>query len=89
MVLTSKLWTINLWDFLQGLILSVSSSVLVIVYDTIKSGSLLFDWNEIALTALTTGLAYLIKKFATPDKIIISPTDSVTTEDIQRALIKK
>jgi hypothetical protein len=41
------------------------TSVLTIAYNTVSAGSLTFDWKAIGLTALTSGLAYLMKNLLT------------------------
>lgn len=61
----SKLFSINAKDFLKGLFLVVLTSVITIVYQTLQTGLLTFDWNVIGTTALTAGLAYILKQLTT------------------------
>jgi hypothetical protein len=61
----SVFMNLNLADFGKGLLLAVLTSVLTIVYTTVQSGSLLIDWTMVGTTALTTGLAYILKNLFT------------------------
>lgn len=61
----STFLNLNIEDLGKGLIITVLTSVLTIVYNTVSAGSLTFDWNAIGLTALTSGLAYLMKNLLT------------------------
>lgn len=61
----STLLKLNLQDLAKGLIITVLTSVLTIAYNTVNAGSLTFDWKAIGLTALTSGLAYLMKNLLT------------------------
>jgi len=61
----STFLNLNIQDLVKGLILTVLSSTLTIVYQTLESGSLTFDWKGISLAALTSGIAYLMKNLLT------------------------
>jgi hypothetical protein len=61
----SDLFKLNLFDLLKGLIVSVFTAVLVMISDAIKLGSFSFDWVSIWQTAVTAGVAYLLKQFLT------------------------
>jgi hypothetical protein len=63
--MNSSFLNIDLKDLGKGLIVAVLTSVLTIVYNTVESGSLTFDWKLIATTAITTGLGYLLKNLLT------------------------
>jgi O-antigen ligase len=64
----STFLNLNIEDLAKGLILTVLTSVVTIVYNTVSAGSLTFDWQSIGLTALTSGLAYLMKNLLTNSK---------------------
>lgn len=64
----STFLNLNIQDLAKGLILTVLTSVVTIVYNTVSAGSLTFDWKAIGLTALTSGLAYLMKNLLTNSK---------------------
>jgi hypothetical protein len=59
--MNSNFLTLNTKDFLKGLLVAVISAALTLIYTTIQAGSLNFDWKTIGITALTTGIAYIIK----------------------------
>jgi hypothetical protein len=63
--MNSSFLNINLKDLGKGLIVAVLTSVLTIVYNTVESGNLTFDWKLIATTAITTGIGYLLKNLLT------------------------
>ena len=52
-------------DFTKGLIVSVLSSVLTIMYQTIESGSFKFDWKAIATVAAMSAMGYILKNLVT------------------------
>ncbi len=64
----STFLNLNIEDLAKGLILTVLSSTLTIVYQTLESGSLTFDWKGISLASLTSGIAYLMKNLLTNSK---------------------
>ena len=61
----STILKLNVQDLVKGLIVTMLTSVLTIAYNTVSAGSLTFDWKAIGLTALTSGLAYLMKNLLT------------------------
>ena len=63
--MNSSIFTLNTNDFIKGLIMAVLSSVITVVYQTVESGSLVFDWKAIGTIALTSGLAYIMKNLFT------------------------
>lgn len=56
---------LNTQDFIKGLIVAVGSSVITILYSTLESGSLSFDWKQVGIVALTSALGYLMKNLFT------------------------
>lgn len=68
---TSKQFTISLPDVWRGLLVAVITPVITIIISSLNAGSLTFDFKAIAITALTAGLAYVIKNFLTPSQIVI------------------
>jgi hypothetical protein len=61
----SKFFSLNLSDFFKGMIMTVIGSVIGILYSTVQSGSLTFDWAVIKTTAMSAALSYLIKNLFT------------------------
>lgn len=52
-------------DFAKGLIVSVLSSVLTIMYQTIETGSLVFNWKAIGTVAIMSAMGYILKNLVT------------------------
>jgi len=61
----SKFLSLNWQDFGKGLLMAVLTPVVVIIQQSIELGSWTFNWKIISLSALSGGLAYLIKNFFT------------------------
>lgn len=60
--------TLNLRDFVNGLVLVVITSVLDIIKTSVEAGSLNFDWKEIGRIALIASVGYLLKNLTTNSK---------------------
>lgn len=71
----SKLFGVNLYDFIKGLILSVGTPLLYFLQGLIPSLGLA-EWQKIALAAL---VAYLIKQFFTSNEGNLFKKDELTT----------
>jgi len=63
--MNSSIFTLNTKDFIKGLLVAVLTSVITIVYQTIQTGSLTFDWKAIGTMALTSALGYIMKNLLT------------------------
>jgi hypothetical protein len=63
--MNSTLFTLDNKDFIKGLLVAVLSAVITILYNTIESGSLTFDWKAIGTMALTSALGYILKNLLT------------------------
>ncbi len=59
----SQLWSLEVRDFVQGLIVAVLTGVLTIFVQMVNSGGSI-DLKQIGIVALTSGAAYLLKKFS-------------------------
>jgi hypothetical protein len=66
--MNSPFLNIDLNDLGKGLILAVLTSVMTVIYTTVQTGSLSFDWKLIATTAITSALGYLMKNLLTNSK---------------------
>ena len=66
--MNSPFLNIDLNDLGKGLILAVLTSVMTVIYTTVQTGSLSFDWKLIATTAITAALGYLMKNLLTNSK---------------------
>lgn len=73
----SEFLSLNSRDVFKGLVITVVSSVLALVYEVLQAGSFDFDYNKIALAGVTSGVAYLIKNLVTDqnDRIILEHKD--------------
>ena len=72
----SKFFSLNLSDFFKGMIMTVIGSVIGILYSTVQSGSLTFDWAVIKTTAMSAALSYLIKNLFTNSNGEFAATES-------------
>lgn len=70
--ITSKQFSLNLNDFLKGLIVAVLTPVFAVVVDSLNKGSITFDWKLIGITALTAFLGYLTKNWLSPTTTVIT-----------------
>ena len=61
----TKLGMIKLSDWWRGLIVAIATTPLTIIYQSISTGILTFDWKAIGTTAIAGGIAYLLKNLAT------------------------
>lgn len=52
-------------DVLKGMIVAVLTAVVTVLYTTIQSGGLSFDWALIGKTAAIAALSYLLKNVFT------------------------
>jgi|SRR5882757_4096486 len=68
----NKQFTLNVSDFVKGLIMAVLTPVFAIIADSINKGSLTFDWKLIGIAAIGGILAYLTKNFLSPTTTTIS-----------------
>lgn len=63
--MNSSFFTLNTRDFVKGLFIAVITAVITVVYTTIQTGTLSFDWKVISTTALSAALAYIMKNLFT------------------------
>jgi flagellar biosynthesis protein FliQ len=63
--MNSLFLTLNTRDFVKGLFIAVITAVITVVYTTIQTGTLSFDWKVISTTALSAALAYIMKNLFT------------------------
>ncbi|MFA6087419.1 hypothetical protein [Mucilaginibacter sp.] len=73
----SKKFTLAGSDLLRGLLMAVLTPVLVVVQQSIEKGSLVFNWQQLAMAAVGGGVAYLLKNFfIEPAKVITTTTNT-------------
>jgi len=73
---TSNQFSVSAKDIIKGLIVAVITPVFTIIIASLNAGSLTFDWKAIGITALTAGLAYIVKNFFTPSAIVVDAPPS-------------
>lgn len=88
----SSFLSLNVQDFIKGLVVAVGGGIVAIVAPSIQDGSLTFNWTTIWHTAVASALAYLAKNLftPTPKSIQIDPektsvVDAKTKETIVNA----
>jgi len=63
--MNSSIFTLNKADFIKGLIIAVLTAVITLLYNTVQTGSLTFDWKAISTAAASAALAYIMKNLLT------------------------
>lgn len=85
-VTTSNQFTLDIRDGLKGLLVAVITPVFTVIITSLEAGSLTFNWKAIAITALTAGLAYVLKNFLTPAKVVVSNASDAMKEAVVDAV---
>jgi membrane protein implicated in regulation of membrane protease activity len=60
---SSKLFSLNIYDFLKGLIIAILSPIIVFAQGYFANGTLDIEWQALMAVGLSGLLAYLIKNF--------------------------
>lgn len=66
----SRQFSLQLRDWLRGLVIAALTPVFVIVQQSLDMGHLVFNWQSIGMAALAGGMAYIVKNFLEPTKTI-------------------
>ena len=61
----TTLGSIKISDWWRGFIVAIVMVPLTIIYDSVMTGGLTFDWKKIVAAAIAGGIAYIIKNLAT------------------------
>mgnify|MGYP007090099724 CR=1 FL=1 len=61
----SKFLSVNTRDILKGLLMAILTPAVLIIQNSLEAGSLVFNWRNIGIAAISGGVAYLIKNFFT------------------------
>lgn len=80
---TSTQFSINWKDFSRGLLMAVLTPVVFIIASSVNAGTLVFDWHQILISALSGGLAYVIKNFFQPSSIVVTNPPSTTVDAVK------
>lgn len=74
---TSKQFSVNMIDIMKGLAVAVLTPVFSLMLTSLEAGSFTFDWKIIGTVAASSFLAYILKNFLTPARIVITDKDQV------------
>lgn len=85
---TSGQFSLNMKDFLKGLLLAVLTPVVTVLIQTLQAGSLTFDWKAIGITALSAFLAYMLKNFLAPPQIVINDPHETDVKAVNQGVAK-
>lgn len=67
----SEKFTLQGRDFIKGSIIAALTAALVLIQNSLASGEIVFNWQQIGMAAFAGGVGYLIKNFAIePPKVI-------------------
>lgn len=72
---TSKQFAINWMDIAKACLMATLTPVLVLIQNTVDAGVFTFHWKNLLMAAIGGFVAYLIKNFFTPSKIVIKGND--------------
>lgn len=87
-IITSQKWALNLFDLGKGFLVAFISAAVTglyeLIYTSIEAGTFAFPpsteaLKKIGYVAALSGLAYLVKNFATPSQTIIRPDKPTST----------
>ena len=87
-VISSKQFSLKWRDILRGLIMAVLTPAIVIAQQSIESGVFVFNWKQIAMAAIGGGLAYILKNFLEPDKVIAVTGKETDLKDTEKQIKK-
>lgn len=65
--LPSNFASLNIKDFLKGLVLAVLVPALLAIQQSLSAGELTINWKALGITAAASFIGYLIKNFFTND----------------------
>lgn len=68
--IVSKQFSLQLRDWVRGLVIAALTPVFVIIQQSLDAGELTFNFKAIGMAALAGGLAYIVKNFLEPTKVI-------------------
>jgi membrane protein implicated in regulation of membrane protease activity len=79
---SSKLFSLNIYDFLKGLIVAVLTPIIVFAQGYFANGTLDIEWQALMAVGLSGLLAYLIKNFFSDAPNESRLTTTISNEDI-------
>jgi hypothetical protein len=60
---SSPFMSLNWADLGKGILMAILTPIITIIYQTIQSGSLTFDFHSICIAAVSGFIAYITKNF--------------------------
>jgi hypothetical protein len=79
---TSGLFKIDWADTLKGVLVASIGAILTPITESLNAGILTFDWKHILAGGITAGLAYIVKNFFTPAKVVQPLSDPNNGDDL-------
>ena len=78
----STFFSLNVQDFLKGLIVAIGGGVVAIIAPSIQDGGFIFNWAAVWHTAVASGLAYIAKNLFSPapKKVEIDPSKTTVID---------
>ena len=70
-IITSKKFALNWLDLAKAALIATLTPVLVLIQNSLDAGIFTFNWKPLAMAAIGGFIAYLLKNFFTPSKIVI------------------
>ncbi len=77
---TSGLFKIDWADTLKGVLVAVIGAIITPITESLNAGIFVFDWKHILAGGLTAGLAYIVKNFFTPAKVVQPANDPAPSD---------
>ena len=77
----SKKFTLQVPDFVRGAILSALTAGLTIVQSSLDAGQLKFNWHLIGMASISAFVAYLMKNYFEPAKVIVTAKTNLKAEN--------
>lgn len=69
-IIVSKQFNLKLRDWLKGLLMAVLTPAILIVQQSLEAGIWVFNWQTIGMAAVAGGMAYIVKNFLEPSKVV-------------------
>ncbi len=64
--MNSKLFKLNSYDLIKGLLVSVISAILTLLLTQLQNG--IIDWKAVSTVALISAISYILKQLGTDEK---------------------
>ena len=83
--IVSEQFSLSGRDFWKGLIVAALSPIVPIVMQSLQAGSFVFDWKAIGVAAASGFVAYIVKNFLEPTKVIDINPSAAKVEQVKNA----